>query len=153
MSDMKRCRKCGEVKALDAFPVRSCTPDGRHGFCRECKRRRQREWEDANREHIRQKARESDRRRYSDNPEKFREKSRKTHHKNRDKNLEKMAKNRKDLTDAYVKRSLLQGLPTMRGVDVPQSLLEMKREQIALQRLKRELLQEISNQLEKRNGN
>ena len=38
----KRCRACGEVKPLDAFPADKARPDGVRNECRECRNRRRR---------------------------------------------------------------------------------------------------------------
>lgn len=35
---MKRCRKCGAVKPLDAFNRDRRSPDGRQSYCRDCSR-------------------------------------------------------------------------------------------------------------------
>jgi hypothetical protein len=32
----KRCGKCGDIKALDEFPIQRASPSGRSSWCRAC---------------------------------------------------------------------------------------------------------------------
>jgi len=36
---VKTCAKCGQAKALEQFPPRAKARDGRHSYCRLCKKR------------------------------------------------------------------------------------------------------------------
>jgi hypothetical protein len=56
------------------------------------------------------------------------------------------------LSDAYVRATVAQG-SGIPASQIPQSLIDSKREQLSLLRLTRQLKQEITNQLENRNGN
>ncbi len=61
----KKCSKCGQIKQLDAFPIRNDRPSGRQAGCKECLKKYNREhaseykaWCDANREHLNEYSRE-----------------------------------------------------------------------------------------------
>lgn len=56
-----------------------------------------------------------------------------------------------ELADCYVRNLIARG--DVPANSIPQSLVELKREQIRLHRLARELKQEINHQLENENGN
>lgn len=55
---MKRCKKCGEVKALSLFGAEKKNKDGHSGSCLVCVRARAKEYRDNNGEHIREYMRE-----------------------------------------------------------------------------------------------
>jgi hypothetical protein len=69
---MKLCPDCGETKALTDYHSDRSRPDGRSGFCKECRKRRAREW---NRKNKERKA-ESSRRWYEENTERHQAKHR-----------------------------------------------------------------------------
>lgn len=50
MNDMKRCRKCGEVKTRDSFSRNHCNKDGMQDRCKECARA----YREANRDRIKE---------------------------------------------------------------------------------------------------
>jgi hypothetical protein len=49
----KHCSRCGEAKALDAFPPRRTMSDGRDSHCRACANAATRRWRAANPEQYR----------------------------------------------------------------------------------------------------
>jgi 5-methylcytosine-specific restriction endonuclease McrA len=48
----KQCRKCGEVKPLERFPIDKRNRDGRGGQCRPCKDQKTKEWQARNKEKV-----------------------------------------------------------------------------------------------------
>lgn len=148
MDCMKRCSKCGEVKALDAFHRSKTGTAGRHAYCKECSsgysRARNPEVYQRNREAVILRSLGWQRQ----NPERYRQRLKAWQEANRDKVMEAKRKDTKyrvdHLSDGYVAGCL--GAPCSR---LPKDLIELKREQLSLLRLSRQLKQE----LEKRNGN
>ncbi len=78
----KRCTKCGEFWDLTCFPREPRNTDGRHSHCKECHKRRLRQWRERNPDRVasalrRQQEREADRLReacreyHARNPEKI----------------------------------------------------------------------------------
>jgi len=157
---VKTCKKCGESKGLDAF-------SGARSECKACAAKCTAKWRDENPE--------KDRARYAkyraENPEKVRairakyraensEKLRASLAKYRAENVEKemarlakwraenpekvrasLAKCRASLTDGYIAELL--GLPVKKA---PPQLIELKREQILLHRLAKEMKQEATKE-------
>lgn len=134
---MKTCSKCGESKALECFYRRADGVQGRHGQCKECIDAKNRGWAVDNK--VKLRALNVDRR--ASFSEGQRERARIA--------AQRRAKKRQDeLTDSYV--SIVLGIsPSV----CPKELIQAKREQLSLHRLTKELKQEITNQLENRNGN
>lgn len=170
VNDCKRCRTCGEVKALESFPPDRRQRDGCGGECRPCKANRKRAWVEANREHIRAYARTDavkakNRRWKAKNRDVMAKRRREWYEANRGHCLayaaeyvrlhpersaavaaQRMAESAA-LSESYVRRLLSNsGFPIEAA---PAALIELKREQLSLRRLTRQLKQE----LEKLNGN
>lgn len=176
---MKTCIKCREAKGLAAFGKRGRSKDGYDYYCLQCKRSmdaiyrernrdkvresnrlslakislevkraRHKQWRDANKEHVQAQTRQSMARQYAADPEKFRQRSHSWYSLNSERSNAKTKAYAAKLADCYVAAKL--------GVSVrllPADLIALKREQITINRLTKQLKQEITNQLEKRNGN
>ena len=82
--ETKKCSKCGEVKPLYEFAFRGAAKVVRCGVCRECKRYAHKHWRDKNREHVREKGKETMRKLYAKNPDKFRARSKSFYQNNKD---------------------------------------------------------------------
>lgn len=165
MCDTKKCSKCGEVKALNLFPKNKGRKDGLDARCKQCncdaanayraanlelvrekdririastapekKRQKWNKWANANRDHVRAYARVEARKLYHDDPEKFRARAREYHAANRDMYAGLYKRARQELRDSYVATTL-----RMKTADVPPELLALKREQLAIKRMAREL--------------
>ena len=162
---MKRCTKCGEVKALGEFPRQNKGKDGLSAHCRLCISeydkiyyakhaerialrmkayheankdqilRRMQAYREANRERIREKGRTY----YAANRERMREKADAYAAANRERMREKHRAsckvNRDQLTDAYIRKALD---PMVRAADVTPELIEAKRQVIIIYRFFKE---------------
>jgi len=164
MPDCKRCSKCGEVKALGEFAVDKRNKDGTAGDCKGCRASAKRSWVEASRGHLRAYARTDavlakNRRWKSRNRTAVAESRREWYERNREHCLAyaseydaahperanavaaKRRRQSADLSDAYVRRVLSNaGLPPQQ---LPASLVNLKREQLLLLRLARELKREL----------
>lgn len=160
MSDTKKCSKCGEVKGLGEFYKAANQKSGLAPSCKACVR----SWQVADRKSNPEKYRAREAAKYRRNaerkkaaaktwrtqnpekvasqterwqranPEKCREADRRYATANRGKVLEKGRRIREAMTDAYVAGAI--------GVSVkvaPAELLSLKREQLAIKRMAREL--------------
>lgn len=154
---MKKCSKCGEVKPFEAFSKMAASKDGLQFRCKACNaayhsanreknNARQRAYSADNREKIRY----ADKARYEANREKILERSRVYRAANKEKKQDYYAANKEriratgrertrrivaELGDEYIK-FLLTRDKSLRFADIPDWLVEAKREQL---RLKREL--------------
>ena len=157
---MKTCKKCGESKGLDAF-------SGARSECKACVAKYDAKYHAENVEKVRarkakyyaensEKVRARKAKWRAENPEKVRARHAKYHAENVEKeraikakwraeNPEKeraiKAKCRASLTDGYIADLL--DLPAKK---VPPQLIELKREQILLQRLAKEMKQEATKE-------
>ena len=155
--EAKKCRKCGEVKGLGEFGRHIARKDGLDTRCKQCnrdavnayraaniesaraadrervaamtpeqKRDRGKLWADANREHVRAYSRDGARRRYKEDPSKY---------------LNKTRQRTIQLTDSYVSAAI-----GCRVSEVPPALIALKREQLAIKRMARELKKAATQQ-------
>lgn len=144
-SGWKVCRACGDMKAPEMFYRDANGGNGLQAYCKPCSDVKARAWRESNADRVR----ESDRARRRDaerlkvtrsawaarNPDRLRV-------------IVERAKHRyiQNLGDGYVREKLRrQGIP-----DPPAELVGMKREQIAMRRVTRQLVNTIS---EIKNGN
>lgn len=143
---MKTCTKCGETKKPEAFFVRNASPDGRTPRCKECLKEGARanttRWRKNNPDRVRELARGH----WHRNLEACRERGRRNHAAMRNKEgwkkhaADKAKQERARLVDSYVKQVLCVGTP-LRAGDIPLELVELKREQLRLQRLAKQMEQ------------
>ena len=139
----KVCSKCGKRRLRSQFYARKASADGLAYVCKICddartksvpaekKRAKHKAWRDANRDHVREKARDVMRRLYAADPEKFKQRAKDYRALNLEKIKERNAAKRGHLSDSYVKRVLFpDGIPS----SVPQELIEAKRVQLQLTR-------------------
>lgn len=141
----KRCSRCGTVKSLDEFYKNKAAPDGHQWHCKVCMRRCADEWAVKHREHVNALSRERARknpgkkaaacRRWEQaNPDKVRKKKREWNARNR---AQRNAYDRQasaELRDFYVARQLGSTVTA-----APPALIELKREQLTVRRLARQL--------------
>jgi len=127
---VKTCKKCGESKGLDAF-------SGARSECKACAAKCLAKWRAENPE----KERASAAKYRAENPEKVRARVAKYRAENPEKVRAIKAKCRASLTDGYIADLL--DLPAKK---VPPQLIELKREQILLQRLAKEMKQEATKE-------
>jgi len=127
---VKTCKKCGESKGLDAF-------SGARSECKACAAKCLAKWRAENPE----KERASAAKYHAENPEKVRARVAKYRAENPEKVRAIKAKCRASLTDGYIAELL--GLPVKKA---PPQLIELKREQILLQRLAKEMKQEATKE-------
>lgn len=140
MSDCKTCSKCGEVKALDDFY--SAGRGYLASSCRRCHNDVSRAWRASNHDRnlqLERARREKDR-------ELFNQRSREWHRQRPEANRRIFQRHIQELSDTYVLSKLK--LPA-----ASPELISLKREQLFLLRLTKQLKQEITNQQEKSNGN
>jgi len=116
--ETKKCSKCGEIKEVTAFYVKTKarTKDGRSVHCKKCADEYVKKWNEQNRER---------RRSIGSNSEKNAPASRKK---------EKAAGRVRRLTGSYVKAKIKRqfGLSI---IDITEALVEAKREQLSLSRI------------------
>jgi phage gp36-like protein len=149
---MKTCSKCGETKVLDAFYRSKTGVSGRHSYCKACGIAYAKErWPTVyakNKDQMLARAAEWQRA----NPDRYKKRLGEWVAKNREHVREAKKQSTKkgvdELIDGYVAGCI--GLPLSQ---IPRNVLEMKREQLSLQRLTKQLKQELTNQLESKNGN
>lgn len=167
----KTCSKCGEVKSLDAFGKNKNSKDGIDWRCKQCnrdaankyraenielvrekdrarvaamasqsKREKHKKWRDANREKVRADGKEKMRRLYEKDPLRFRNKAKKWRSANHEKAISTTRNGREKLIDGYVASALRLHL-----VDCSPELIALKREQLQLHRLTKQLNQAIKD--------
>jgi len=88
MSDplTKICSLCKELKEIHNFGIRKASPDGRHYYCFECRRKKDKTYYSANPE----KFREIKKQEYLKNPEKFKERRKKYTFLNKEESLARL---------------------------------------------------------------
>tara|TARA_R100001530_G_scaffold20653_1_gene17154 strand:+ start:219 stop:704 length:486 start_codon:yes stop_codon:yes gene_type:complete len=145
----KICCKCKEEKSVDMFYKNRTKKDGFQEECKHCNDIRVREYVDKNRDKVNKRRRDfwkNNPERYKkhlqkgrlyteNNREKERERTRKYYKKNKDKELNRGKKNRDELADNYIVRCMLQKNKTLKSEDIPQWLIEAKRQEIKLKRI------------------
>ncbi|MDR6216235.1 hypothetical protein [Paracidovorax wautersii] len=160
--EVKVCSKCAEVKGLEGFPSDRRNKDGAAGDCKDCRKKHKRAWVEANRERIRAYARTEQvlaknrawkaarRDQMSIYRRSWYEKNREhcityasmyleTHPERSEVVAKKRQTESAELADAYVRRVLSNtGIP---AGDAPDWLIALKREQLAIRRMARELKQ------------
>lgn len=152
MADCKTCSKCGVVKAPDYFWKNRAAKDGLQSRCKECLgpvlRVNSKNWHAANPERAAQTNRDW----RSNNRERHDLAKREWAEKNGEKIRQQAAKRQTryvgEVVDWYVRACLAPHSPGLRA-KLPDDLIELKREQLSLLRLTKQLKQEITNQLEK----
>lgn len=170
----KFCRCCGEVKPITEFAIDKRSKSRRQSCCKKCRnaqakkyrhakkgadptealradasekaRLAQRNWRESNRARVI----ELKRRWMKNNPEKVANGKRNVYKRRREKLLSAFREAAKNLTDVYV-RGLLRKGGGLAVVEIPAELIALKREQVLLKRLAKQLNHEITNQLEKSN--
>lgn len=130
----KTCTKCGETKGLGEFYRDLAKTNGLSSRCRQCCKKQSVSWQRANPQRAREIGREADKKWARRHPEKVRDKSRRRQHR----------RDISPISDRYVTR-LLFGTTT---VQAPPTLINLKREQIRLHRLVRQLEQATTEQQE-----
>ena len=144
----KTCTKCGEVKALDEFSKRR---EGLRAACKSCISIQSSEYRELNREKIRNlmkihnaknkiKKAEFARRDNALHPRKYYSNTVAWQKNNKGKVKESALRKAADLTDCYVCNQL--GIHVS---DCPADLIEIKREQIQIHRLTKQLNQAIKD--------
>lgn len=113
--DTKTCTKCGETKVLSAFTKNKSKRGGLQSHCKACTAAESAAWRAANRDKIKAQ--------YAANPGKFKAKNRAGN-----------AKQREGLTPSYIAHVLRTSTK-----ELTPELLELKRQQIELHRLQRQL--------------
>ncbi len=68
---MKKCTDCKITKALEDFPNRKSSKDGKANQCRPCNSKRARDWQKANPERVKQRIKVYDRNRHELSEEQF----------------------------------------------------------------------------------
>lgn len=147
--ETKKCSKCGEVKPPSEFGLDRSKKHGLANQCKRCKgatsnawreknrernRANERAWEERNRGHIRERQRA----RYRADPEKAKAPTEAWVRANPEKVLAVAKRARDGLTKAYIASKLR--IPVR---DLTPELLALKREQLALKRLSREIKREL----------
>lgn len=152
---MKTCKDCEQTLPAEAFVP---NPKGRGGlqpYCRKCQAARSRAWAAANREAnlARKRAYYEENKQalltqqkayYEANKQRILEAQRKTPQENRahvkawvqanpDKRREMLRSQRERLLDSYVRRRLVDGT-TLKPAEIPQGLIDAKREQLRILR-------------------
>ena len=137
---MKKCVRCEQTKPLDDFYLRkrSSGISVPHSYCKKCAICLTREWQ-----------KENPGRRNVEAKRAYQRDWHKTEY-GREHKRGKQKKAIERLSNAYV-RGLIKG--RNRLLVVTKEMIVMKREQLILQRLTKELKREIINQLENGNGN
>lgn len=165
MEQTKKCSKCGEMKGLEEFGKHSARKDGLDTRCKQCnrnaatayrtanlelvrakdrariaamtpeqKRAKHKRWRDSNLEHVRSVRRETARKLYAAKPDAYRALAKRWRDDNRELALAMNRASRINLSRGYV--AMLLGMPAS---DAPQELIALKREQLAIKRMAREL--------------
>lgn len=165
MEQTKKCSKCGEVKGLGEFGKHAARKDGMNTRCKQCnrdaatayrtanlelvrakdrariaamtpeqKREKWNRWADANREHVRAYSREMARKLYAAKPDAYRALAKRWRDDNRELTQAMSRASRTNLSRGYV--ATLLGMPAS---DTPPELIALKREQLAIKRMAREL--------------
>jgi hypothetical protein len=156
----KACTRCGEVKPLAEYAADKRASTGTQSVCKKCQadirrgrrdkdREAQKRWREKNAEYVcakrkeydqktKPKRRQKERARYWKDPDKARKKAEEYRtDKYEDvmrRNREHLKEDRENLGPVYVAKVL-----GMRRKEVPPQLLEMKKEQLTLRRLARQL--------------
>ena len=172
MCDTKKCSKCGEVKGFDAFPKHKGRKDGLDNRCKHCalvashayrqanievvrekdriraaaltdeaRRAKHQKWRDANREYVRSQGRKVMQSLYQKDADKFRKRSKAYWQENSEVCIEKGKAYRRELRAGYVAMTL-----DMKVSEVPPELIALKREQLAIKRMARELKKAATQQ-------
>ena len=165
MTATKRCSKCGEVKGLGEFGKHTARKDGLDTRCKQCnreaatayrnanieqvrqkdrarvaamtpekKRAKHKQWRDSNLDYVRAVGRSTAAQLYSQKPDKYRELSAAWRAKNHDRAIAGNRAQRAVLARGYVAQLL--GMSSK--IAAPE-LIALKREQLAIKRMAREL--------------
>jgi hypothetical protein len=154
----RRCIGCGIVKALDCFYIKR--ESGRpYSRCKECHKLLTYAWKERHPEkakaiNVAAQARRRDknqdyhRGRYWADPERARERMRAycATDEGKQARAEKAKLERARLSDHYLRQTLRASEPHISASDIPQRVVELKREQLRLHRLAKEMQQQVANQ-------
>ena len=115
----KKCSKCGDVKSLEEFHKDKSRSDGAGAYCKHCISQQKRNYRARNRGLLTRRTKDW------------------VVH-NRDRIAERERKATRILDDRYVKRVLRMHTANRRA-EIPPKLIALKREQLAIKRMAREL--------------
>ena len=136
-NEFKKCSKCGEVKSLGEFYKDSSRPDGHSFWCRPCKCAQVKSWRELNyTKHI-----ENTKKWAMKNPEKRLAMARDRYTKDPSKALNRTRQRTIQLADSYVSNTM-----GCKVSEVPPALIALKREQLAIKRMARELKKAATQQ-------
>ncbi len=162
---MKRiCTKCGIEKDLEEFVKDKKCLQGRRRMCKKCRVGHQKKWRTENKERIlaqekkyraenKEKISAQQKKYRAENKEKESSRKKKWQVENKEKvsaiqkkyqveNKERISaqqkKHREGLPDVYIKRLIVKGIP-LKPKDIPQCLVDLKREELKINRLIREM--------------
>lgn len=148
MSDTKKCSKCGEVKGLGEFYKKTASKDGKDTACIDCRVKAKADWRKRN-PHAAKRQQLKAREWRLANPDREKQRRDAYHEKNKQvrnaisrqwkeqnhaAHLAYLADMREQLADSYVATAL-----GMRLQEAPPELIALKREQLAIKRMAREL--------------
>lgn len=133
---MKTCPKCGEVKALSEFNKDAISKDGKQFWCKKCHSASWKIWYLKNAE--RKRDREAKRR--AENPERARARFAKWCADNPEARVRATRLRAENLTDGYVADVM-----RIKVKDCPPELIELKRYQLEMHRMTKQLAKEIQN--------
>ena len=142
----KQCCRCKESKSLDEFTKNRSQKDGLCHYCRTCANGQLRDTyhKDVSTSRIKNNTRRF--KLYHKDVELSRERGRRSNkqqywkdiEKSRQYNRDKQVRHALELSDMYIKKDLAQGSELTHS-DIPQELIELKREQIKLGRVSKEI--------------
>lgn len=135
-TETKKCTKCGEVKAMSQFHKDRYRFDGVNSICKECIKEKTSSYYKKNKE----KQKERVLKWRLENKEAYSESQRKWKEKNIGKENERKRNAGFDLKDSYIVGTL-----RIPAKDCTPELIELKREQLRIQRLTKQLKKEIQN--------
>lgn len=155
----KRCSTCSETKPISDFNKQSAAKDGIRSFCRKCQAKKFKIYRQNNKEKIRIRQKsycansKAKRKQYrSENKQRILEQAKKYRTQNREKirelqkkfipiHREYVRRHRLELKDHYLRELITKGNKTFKQTKIPQSLINLKREEIKIKRLIKELTQ------------
>lgn len=141
MNETKTCTKCGVCKPVGEFHVHRGEKDGLQAHCKPCRAAFQTAYYVRNLEKMR--ARKADWN--AKNPEKGRAWKTENIEKVRTARAARETRDVADLADRYVLNKLARGSGLPHSAFNDPALIDLKREQLTLQRLARELKQQLNN--------
>tara|TARA_R100000655_G_scaffold60383_1_gene98772 strand:+ start:438 stop:929 length:492 start_codon:yes stop_codon:yes gene_type:complete len=125
----KVCTSCKQKKPMVDFPsggpskIKKDGTDPKRAMCIPCELKRQRLWKEKHKERLKPEARDRMNKYRKENPEKF-----------RDNRLKSRKKQRENLDDGYIKNLFVRKNSSLTWENIPQPLIDAKRELIKLKR-------------------